>query len=136
MRLILTLKKVKTKDRSRRFLERMNMQKTSQYPVIPFNPDHHDKRNLIANESGRMADLACVHLESYQKCSIILNQVLTLGEKQCQNAINHTVIPIIETPKPDKILGEPLPIFFAPEFESADTNNQIRYNRSFFHDST
>lgn len=110
MKLVLALKKIPTKDKSRRFLESLNKQNSVTSPQ-----SHQSERNQAEiariEEIARLTDLAYSTWEALPDCNLIMNEILASQEEQTQEYIYEEEQIPTDITKADKIQEDPLPNF-------------------------
>lgn len=131
MKLVMTLKKIPTKDKSRKFLESLNMNKQNS---ITLNQSHQAEKNQSEEarmeEIARLTDLAYSTWEALPDCNLIMNEILASQEEQAQEyAFEEENIPTDIT-KADQIQEEPLPNFLDDLRVSSSGTLKNEYNFS------
>lgn len=112
MKLVLALKKIPTKDKSRKFLESLNMSKQN---PITLPQSHQTEKNqpevARMQEIARLTDLAYSTWEALPDYNLIMNEILASQEEQAQEyTYEEEPIPTVIT-KADQIQEDPLPNF-------------------------
>ncbi|KAK8893454.1 hypothetical protein M9Y10_021876 [Tritrichomonas musculus] len=112
MKLVMALKKLPTKDRSRKFLESLNMNKQNAVS-FPQTQQNENSQAEVARmeEIARLTDLAYSTWEALPDCNLIMNEILSSQQEQAQEYIYEEEPIPTDITKADQIQEDPLPNF-------------------------